>query len=371
MMTSRADRQGRRRNYRNSCWLAHWHGGCSYFLAMKTEKIRYVWPGVFGLLFCLFLPGETLAAELQKSERSGAELQASFQYLLSNFAGPVPSQWARLAFDPVRQEIYTLNQGLNDVQIYNQQGMEIFDFGGDGDIVAGVDIAAGAAGQIYLLARDFTRNAIQVLNYRGEPEAVIHLKGLPETFTQFSPERMEYRGGLIYLLDPSALQIVVLGPDGAFRQGHDLTAQFSALAKEQDPDKKKSLDLEISGFSVGADGSLYFTVPTLFSAFRLSPEGSLNRFGDSGSGPGKFGVVAGIVSDDKGTIYVADRLRSVVLLFDQSFTFQGEFGYRGGRAEDLLVPDDLVIDSAGSRVFVAQAANKGVGVYHISLAQRR
>ena len=56
----------------------------------------------------------------------------------------------------------------------------------------------------------------------------------------------------------------------------------------------------------------------LFSAFRLSPGGEVAQFGRPGSGPGKFGVVAGIAADEAGYIYVADRLRSVVLVFDAS-----------------------------------------------------
>ena len=134
---------------------------------------------------------------------------------------------------------------------------------------------------------------------------------------------------------------------------------------EQDPETKKTLGIEISGFGIGADASIYFTTPTLFSAFRLNPDSSLDTFGTSGSGPGKFGVVSGIAADNQGNIYVADRLRSVVMIFDPKFIFLGEFGYRGDRAGDMLVPDDLVIDQAENRVFVSQAANKGVGVYRV------
>ena len=63
-----------------------------------------------------------------------------------------------------------------------------------------------------------------------------------------------------------------------------------------------------------------------------------------------------------GYIYVADRLRSVVLVFDHNFVFQTEFGYRGGQPSNLIVPDDLAIDARGN-VYVAQAANRGVSVF--------
>lgn len=323
----------------------------------------------FILLFAINSVAPTLAATLQQSQRSGAELSAKFLYLLSNFSGTVPSQWARLAFDPQRQEVYTLNQGVNDVRIYNVNGMELFAFGDTGDIVSGVDIAVGEGGNIYILARNFSRDAIQVLNYRGEPTSVVRIKEAPEQFSGFLPDRMEYRDGLFYLLDADALQVIITGADGTFKQGHDLSEKFNDIADEQDIEKKKSIALEISGFSVDSDVNIYLTAPTLFSAFRLNPDGTLDTFGTSGSGPGKFGVVSGIVADSKGNIYVADRLRSVVMIFDRNFVFQGEFGYRGGRPEDLIVPDDLLLDEAGQRVFVAQAANKGVGAYRVVLLQ--
>ena len=44
------------------------------------------------------------------------EVTASFRYPLSNFSGPVPSQWARLAVDQERNEIYALNQRERDIR---------------------------------------------------------------------------------------------------------------------------------------------------------------------------------------------------------------------------------------------------------------
>lgn len=324
----------------------------------------------FPLLFCTpLLPSAAASADLQQSQRGGATLQASFQYLLSDFSGPVPSQWARLDFDPRQRELYTLSQGTNEVRIYNRQGMEVFAFGGDGEILAALDIASGDNGEIYILSRIPRRNTLQVFNFRGEPQGVIAIRDLPEPYRNFTADHLEYQDGLFYLIDAGQLQIVVVQADGTFRAGHDLATVFERLADEQDPEKKKSLVHEITGFGVGADGSIYVTAATLFSAFRINPDGSLDSFGASGSGPGKFGVVAGICTDSRGNIFIADRLRSVVMVFSPQLVFQGEFGYRGDRPEDLIVPDELAVDPADQRIFVAQAANKGVGVYAVVLGR--
>ncbi len=72
-------------------------------------------------------------AELMQSVRSGGQLQMSFLYLLSGFSGPIPSQWARVDYDQKNNEIYTLNPATNEVQVFNQQGMNIFSLGGGRD----------------------------------------------------------------------------------------------------------------------------------------------------------------------------------------------------------------------------------------------
>ena len=88
-------------------------------------------------------------------------------------------------------------------------------------------------------------------------------------------------------------------------------------------------------------------------------------FGSPGSAPGKFGVVAGITTDKFGNVFVSDRLRSVVMIFDSKFNFQTEFGYRGTQPDSLIVPDDIVVDDEKGLLYVAQAANRGVSVFKL------
>ena len=103
-------------------------------------------------------------------------------------------------------------------------------------------------------------------------------------------------------------------------------------------------NVTINGFSASQDGTLYFTASSLFSAFRQKEGSDLEQFGVAGGAIGKFGVVAGIESDKNGNIFVADRLRSVVLVFDKDFNFLTEFGYRGPLPQNLIVPDDIAVD---------------------------
>ena len=319
----------------------------------------------FALLFLIFLPSWA-KAEVMKSERSGAQLQVSFQHLLSNFSGPVRMQLAQLSYDPSRKELYTLNQGT-EMRIFNSQGMEIYSLGSETNLGFVSDMTVGATGEMYLLTQHYAKNGIRVLNYRGEFEAAISLNGLPEKLQSFVPDRIEYHLGQFYLLSSNKLQIVIADQTGKFIRYHDLGKQLEDVAAEQDQTKKKLISYDINGFNVGPDGTIYMTAATLFSAFRLHADGRLDIFGRSGSGPGKFGVVAGIASDSKGNVYVSDMLRSVVMLFNPSLEFLGEFGYRGDRPEDMIVPNNLVVDSTMGYIYVSQAANKGVGVYKVNV----
>jgi DNA-binding beta-propeller fold protein YncE len=306
------------------------------------------------------------------SSPATAEVTASFRYSLSNFEGLVPSQWAQLAIDPERDEIYALNRRQNDIRIFDANGMEIFIFGEGFSTAA--DITIGADGSIFLLSTGYESATVDRLNYRGEHVAEVSLKRMPAAYAEFVPDRLLYRHGSLYLVDSDSLRVVVADDDGYFEEGYDLNTVLRPLLTRDDRVKrqldsndwrKQQLEnIELHGFTVDRQGNLLFTVPVLFSAFRLSPAGELVGFGRAGSGPGKFGVVSGIVTDDEGYVYVADRLRSVVLVFDPKLKFQMEFGYRGDKPSSLIVPDDLAIDSRGN-VYVGQAANRGVSVFRI------
>jgi streptogramin lyase len=76
--------------------------------------------------------------------------------------------------------------------------------------------------------------------------------------------------------------------------------------------------------------------------------------------------VAGIASDSRGNLFVADKLKSAIMVFDKEFNFLTEFGYRGLKPGNLIVPDDVAIDRR-DRVYVSQARKRGVSVFAIAI----
>jgi hypothetical protein len=305
----------------------------------------------------------TIGLLLMLAGPASGKASASFLYPLASFSGPVLSQWAMISVDPERNEVYVLRPRKWDVHIFDQHGMEIYEFEG---FISARDIAAGDNGEILLLTNRYGKWTIHLCNYRGEELSEVTLRNVPEAFSTASPDRLVYRNGLLYLLDSERLTVIVANADGSFIAGHDFKTILWELwnADEDDEEARALEELTATGFDVDEDGGILFTVASLFTAFRLSPEGELRSFGRAGSGRGKFGVVAGIAAAPTGHVLVTDRLRCVVLIFNRDLVFQSEFGYRGWTPSNLIAPNDVAIDAYGN-VYVSQAANRGVSVFRM------
>jgi len=289
-----------------------------------------------------------------------AAVKGAFVYGLSNFTGTIPYNWSRVVADKERNEIYVLYQ--NTVRVFNEAGMEIYRFGDDLDLGHIVDVAVDKNGDILLLTYKRLEGEpvaeIIQCNYRGQPKSKIELKNIPGQFLSFFPNRMVFHDGSIYLASLMGLSIIVADHQGNFKKGYDL---FSLLELEE----KDRGSVEMWGFSVDREGNILFTVPALFRACIVSPDGKLNWFGKPGSTSGRFNIVAGIVRDSKGNYLVVDKLKCAVMIFDQNFKFINQFSQRGYKPGYLIAPDDIAIDN-GDRIYVTQAARKGVSVFKLT-----
>ena len=281
-----------------------------------------------------------------------AQPAPKYLYTLSNFVGPFRYDGVRLDVDPVKDEVYFVYQDL--VRIFNSSGMEVFSFGDDLGLGQIVDAGPDPSGDIIVLSFKDGRSVVTRCNFRGVPVRPIEVSGLPAGVT-FSANRLQIRNGLLYFADLAAMRVVITGLDGRCVQVVD----FKRLIGTREVERAGG---EMFGFTVDRDGSLLATIPTLFKVFKLAPDGALSSFGRAGSSAGRFGIVSGVAVDSRGDVLVTDKLRSVVMVFDKDFNFLAEFGYRGAGHENLIVPDDLVIDRA-DRVYVSQGRRRGVSVF--------
>jgi len=285
-----------------------------------------------------------------------ANVKATFIYSLSDFTGKIPYSTTRICVDKQRGEVYVVYE--NSVKVFNQAGMEIYHFGEDLDVEQVVDLAVDQNGDLLLLAIRDSNVALVRCNYRGEPISRIELKNLSPEFSGFVANRLVYHDGNLYLASIGEMKIVIADPEGNFKKGYDLIPLLELTENDR-------ANMEIFGFSVDRDGNILFTIPVLFKAFILSNGGKISWFGKPGGAPGKFNIASGIVRDSKGNFLVVDRLKSAVMVFDKNFNFLVQFGSRGLRPGDLIVPDDIAIDS-NDRIYVTQERKRGVSVFKLT-----
>ena len=284
-----------------------------------------------------------------------AGVQGTYLYTLSNFTGKLRYDWVRVHVDPERNEIYVVYQNL--IRIFNASGMEIFGFGDDLDLGQILDASVDHTGDVLLLSFKDSRTLVTRCTFRGVPVGRVEIRNLPDGL-QFTANRMLLRNGLIYFVSTHASRVIVTDATGAYREHVDFVPLLDA-------EERQKVDAEVIGFTVDREGNMFFTVPVLFKVYKLTPDRTLSSFGRPGSAPGRFGVLAGIVSDSRGNLLVADKLRCVVMAFDKDFNFLTEFGYRGARPENLVVPDDIAIDQK-DRIYVSQGRRRGVSVFAIT-----
>jgi hypothetical protein len=298
--------------------------------------------------------------------QAAAGVSASYLYSLSNFNGTVPYSAGRLHMDDQYKELYVIAGDV--ISIFNESGMNIYDFGTvEMDIGTVFDVAVDGKGNLLIL--EFTNGvySIKVCNYRGEPKSQILIKNLPPEFKDFEPNRIFYQEGKIYLASMRGSTVVVADQDGNFKEGYDLF-QISGLAEEDtgSKEKPKREDNDLYGFSIDKEANMLFTFGAAGKAFVVTPDRQLRQFGKRGSGPGKFGVPAAIVKDESGNIYVSDLLRCVVIIFNKDFKYVTEFGFRGFDRDNLIGPRDLALSKDG-RLYVSQLRKRGVSVFKLAV----
>ena len=328
-----------------------WHGRCGMPCAMKFTVRKY-------------LVAVLAAALVLSSFSAGASpgMTSTYLYTLANFHGKVPYNDVRVRVDRAQDEVYVVERGI--VRVFGASGMEVFWFGDNPELESIYDLAVDETGDIYLLSFNFSNPQapeyyLMHCNYRGDLKQKLVVTGLPAQLPRFFPNYLFYRDGKFLLLSSSKMMVIVTDKTGRFLKAYD----FADIVGVPEKDRPNT---EIFGFNLDAEGNMLFTVPVLFKAYVVTPEGKVAAsFGKAGSAPGMFGVVSGIAKDDRGNYLVVERLRSAVMVFDKEFRFQGEFGYRGNRPGNLIRPNELALGNAG-KLYVTQIRDRGVAVFKVT-----
>ncbi|WP_183363039.1 6-bladed beta-propeller [Geomonas limicola] len=311
---------------------------------MKHRNFRHL---AIALLWTLLSAAPALAGSLT----------VTYLYNLSDFNGVVPYDSARVVLDEVNSESFVVSGG--SIDIYNASGMQVFHIDSDRELGGVYDAAVDETGNILLLTYKDGIYSIVTCNYRGEPYKSAALKNLPPEFEDFRPSRIAYRNGKLYLVSLTGMQVVVVDTEATFLVGYD----FAALVVLSDQERA---DTGLGGFWVDHNDNMFYVIPALGKAYQCAPDGTASQHGQRGSSAGKFGVPYGIATDRLGNQYITDKLRGAVMVYDKDFKFIKEFGFRGLRPGNLIVPNEIAIDTVNNRVYVSQMRHRGVNVYQLS-----
>lgn len=285
---------------------------------------------------------------------SGFGGDVTYLYSLSDFSGTLPYDHVKVSIDDFKNEIYVVTG--EGIKVFNPSGMEIYTIN-TYDLELGFvnDIAVDKDGNLIILSYDGRHYSIWLCNYRGEPLSKIVLKGLPSGFEDFFPEGLILKDDLLYLSSSGSMRLIISDLKGNVRDALDLTKMVDIPVD----------DRGIGQLSIDKDGNILFTVPVIARAFILTKDKKVISFGKRGSAPGRFGIPTGIARDNEGNIYVSDKLRSCILVFDKELRFLREFGFRGFRPDNLIVPGLLAIDNKG-RLYVTQLRKRGISVFKVA-----
>lgn len=282
--------------------------------------------------------------------------KAAYAHNLAATNGVLRANPVGLFFDGTADELFVSVDG--EIAIYNRRGMETFRFAPDAELGPVGAVATLENGDVVALSYPGVGWRLTRCDYRGAPIEPIEVKGLdPAIAAEFSPGNLGVAQGNLYLLDRAGMWAVVADAGGNVLRVHDLGALTGV-----EPEKRAGAG--IRGISVDAAGRVLFTIPAMFKAFVVAPDGSVRGFGSQGSTPGKFNVIAGIAGDEQGNVYVTDMLRSVVMAFDEDLGFLREFGYRGYGPGRLIAPHELA--AGGGKIFVSQMGKRGVSVFEVA-----
>jgi len=314
--------------------------------------MAHAFAALLGVLLLAAAPLGSAPARPTPAAKPAPVPEPQFLFDIATSTGTSESTWATVSYDRKHDDLFVVTGGL--VRVFNAAAMESYSFGGDGDLGSAERVAPLESGDILLLTSEGGRRTIVRCDFRGDRLGPFEAKPIPAEFAGFEADRIQVQGDKVYLVQIGLMRVVVTDFLGQVERAFDL----ANLVREKDPTIKTGMN----GFWADPDGNFVFTMPYAFTAFVLSPSGELRQFGARGSSPGKFNIVGSITGDELGNLFILDRLRSVVMMFDRDLKFQVEFGYRGDGPSNLLAPYDVAVGNG--KVFVSQARDRGVKVFH-------
>jgi DNA-binding beta-propeller fold protein YncE len=277
----------------------------------------------------------------------GGEVRVRYLFSLTAHTGKTTLDVPGLSWDPEGRELFVLFAG--DLRVFNASGMEIFRFERHFELGRTVSVTPLPGGDLLVWVIKGEESRLVRFDFRGRPIGEFTLSGVPPDLVGVGRVGPFRAGDRLYFPDETGKRLAVTSLDGAFIAVRDLTLKFG-----DEEDKLEANDLDRRGFWIDEKENVYFSFPLIFHVAVLGPDGKQRGFGEKGSTVGKFNVIGSVVTDEDGYIYVADVLKSTVMVFNPEFRYVGQVA-------GIHRPSGLLY--ADGKLFVAQGRGAGIAVF--------
>ncbi|RJP72413.1 MAG: 6-bladed beta-propeller [Candidatus Abyssobacteria bacterium SURF_17] len=304
----------------------------------------------FPLLALAFMATQAFAA---------LKIEATYLYDLQGPTKDSQLQNQRnLYCDLERAEVYVVDTGNHCIRVFGKEGMQLFQFGHNGDLAVPLDVVINSQGDIYVLqSGPEGKGVIDVFDFRGKYLNRLELKDLPEGEDCRPNDIAIDSQDNVYVSDQRNGCIVSFDRDGHYR--------FSVLPPISEKERE---EVVFGSLMIDDGGNVYLPVGTLGIVFVFDGAGQFVRnFGIKGGGPGKLAFPIDVAVDKHGHCLVLDHARHCISVYDKDGRYMTEFGGMGTGPGWFFYPSGLEIDKYG-RIYVSQTFGNRVQVLKLKEA---
>ena len=199
--------------------------------------------------------------------------------------------------DDATGEVYVADPATQSIVIFNNVGMQIYDFD-TSEFGRVMDFAVDNGGQfpdfnisVWLCCHSHEMQLPRRICFEDRIQrhsARNRIELFPKSFFLNKNNRF-------YLASDGAMKVVVTDINGIFESSYDLKSMLKL------DEKTLQSSTGIFGLTVDNAGRILFTIPSAFSMYIVSPDGTWTSFGQHGSTPGNSILYPGLPRTIKGT----------------------------------------------------------------------
>jgi DNA-binding beta-propeller fold protein YncE len=237
--------------------------------------------------------------------------------------------------------------------LLDPHNIHLFSTAGIAGLADPMDMVVEASGGLVCTdSRPEGGRTIRRLDFFGQP--------LP-----YEPERPSDLWWPEHLLLTRDGNFVTTDPANGLLVKHDAATGALLWKRELHDDRSGEL-IGLGRPAEAPDGRLLLPIPGNRQVAVLSAQGEFETaFGTPGGAQGRLSFPVGVAFCPDGTIAVLDRMRHIVLLYDEHYQFMAEFGKFGTGPTDLYYPA-AIATTADGRVYVAQGLEGRIHMFRFT-----